>query len=166
MAGWENTKAESLYDDRENQVKQGQSIADSSIFRSFVDSQIQQNTVPKLEDLLGRESSLLVGYSHSTSSSTSSQSPPRSSRLHLLPPVSSRMSTQSLEVSTISRSPTQHWTKAAIGTPRNRKIRALAENTEGSWVDDESSGEEDAASSNVSVAFHSENGGHGGAFKL
>ncbi|GMP32617.1 hypothetical protein CsSME_00006297 [Camellia sinensis var. sinensis] len=63
--GWENTKAECLYDDGENQVKQGQSIADSSIFRSFVDSQIQQNTVPKLEDFLGGESSSLIGYSDS-----------------------------------------------------------------------------------------------------
>ncbi|KAI7994168.1 hypothetical protein LOK49_LG11G02726 [Camellia lanceoleosa] len=138
--------------------------ADSSVFRSFVDLQIQQNTVPKLEDFLGRESSSLVGYSHSTSLSTSSQSPPRSSHLCLLPPVPPRTSTQSLEVLAISRSPTQHWIEVTIETPRNRKMRALAENAEGSWVGDESSGEEEAASLNASVAFHSENGGHGEAF--
>ncbi|CAL5431099.1 unnamed protein product [Camellia sinensis] len=59
---WENTKAECLYDDGKNQVKQGQSIVDSSIFRSFVDSQIQQNTVPKLEDFLGGESNFSGPY--------------------------------------------------------------------------------------------------------
>ncbi|THG05563.1 hypothetical protein TEA_006196 [Camellia sinensis var. sinensis] len=126
-----DTKTECLYDDGKNQVKQEQSIANSSIFRSFVDLQIQQNTVPK--DFLGS-----------------------------MP----RMSTQSLEVSAISRSPTQHWTEAAIGTPRNQKMRALAKNAEGSWVGNKSSGEEETASSNVSMTFHSENGGHGGAFEL
>ncbi|KAI8011421.1 hypothetical protein LOK49_LG06G02885 [Camellia lanceoleosa] len=55
LTGWENAKAECLYDDGENQVKQEQSIADSFIFRSFVDLQIQQNTVSKLEDFLGGE---------------------------------------------------------------------------------------------------------------
>ncbi|GMP25821.1 hypothetical protein CsSME_00002507 [Camellia sinensis var. sinensis] len=54
--GWENTKPEGL--------AMAQSIGDSSIFTSFVDSQINQQPSPKLEDFLGGDSTL-VRYSDS-----------------------------------------------------------------------------------------------------
>ncbi|KAL6993218.1 hypothetical protein U1Q18_011333 [Sarracenia purpurea var. burkii] len=63
-SGWEN-KTQGLYPgvDEEKEFA-GQSIADSSIFTGFVDSQIQQQPPPKLEDFLGGDSSL-VRYSDS-----------------------------------------------------------------------------------------------------
>ncbi|CAK9169193.1 unnamed protein product [Ilex paraguariensis] len=58
--GWLNQKAQVMYpQDDHHQIKEvtGQTVnVDSSIFTAFMDSQIHQNPVPKLEDILGGDS--------------------------------------------------------------------------------------------------------------
>ncbi|KAA8530750.1 hypothetical protein F0562_005482 [Nyssa sinensis] len=64
--GWTNPRAQAVYTE-DNQVKEvtGQNIGDSSIFTSFIDSEIQHQTTPKLEDFLSGDSTSLVRYSDS-----------------------------------------------------------------------------------------------------
>nr|QNI23750.1 AP2/ERF transcription factor [Camptotheca acuminata] len=64
--GWTNPRAQAIYIGG-NQVKEvtEQNISDLSIFPSFIDSEIQQQTAPKLEDFLGGDSTSLVRYSDS-----------------------------------------------------------------------------------------------------
>ncbi|XP_059624133.1 AP2-like ethylene-responsive transcription factor AIL6 [Cornus florida] len=63
---WANPKGQAVYTESDNQVKEGtgQSIGDSSIFTSFVESQMQHPQVPKLEDFFGGDSTTtqLVRY--------------------------------------------------------------------------------------------------------
>ncbi|CAK9135565.1 unnamed protein product [Ilex paraguariensis] len=67
--GWPNPKAQVMYTQGEhNQLKEvtSQTVnGESSIFTTFMDSQIHQNSVPKLEDFLGGDSTSLVRYSDS-----------------------------------------------------------------------------------------------------
>ena len=59
----------------ENQVQEvaGQNIADSSIFTTFIDSHIKQQSAPKLEDFLGGDSASLVRYSDSQTETQDSE---------------------------------------------------------------------------------------------
>lgn len=68
FAGWTNPKPQVMYaEGEEYQVKESTtpSITNSSMLTSFVDTQLQHQPVPKLEDFLGGDSSSLVRYSES-----------------------------------------------------------------------------------------------------
>ncbi|XP_042992919.1 AP2-like ethylene-responsive transcription factor AIL6 [Carya illinoinensis] len=60
--GWATPKPQVFYTEgEESQAKEAlvQSLADSSIFTSFIDTQSQNQAIPKLEDFLGDSSSLV-----------------------------------------------------------------------------------------------------------
>ncbi|KAF5463125.1 hypothetical protein F2P56_019065 [Juglans regia] len=60
--GWATPKPEVFYTEgEESQAKEAhaQSLADSSIFTSFIDTQSQNQPIPKLEDFLGDSSSMV-----------------------------------------------------------------------------------------------------------
>ncbi|XP_016442764.1 AP2-like ethylene-responsive transcription factor AIL6 isoform X1 [Nicotiana tabacum] len=65
-AGWSNPKSQVMYTEGEKEVL-GLNINgnDSSIFQNFLDTQIHQQTPPKLEDFLGGDSSSLTQDSSS-----------------------------------------------------------------------------------------------------
>ncbi|KAK2995704.1 hypothetical protein RJ640_000402 [Escallonia rubra] len=58
--GWANQKAQAMY--AEGDAHQAKEVAD---YMSFMDPQIEQHQVPKLEDFLGGDSTTLVRYSDS-----------------------------------------------------------------------------------------------------
>ncbi|KAK3001055.1 hypothetical protein RJ639_022574 [Escallonia herrerae] len=58
--GWANQKAQAMY--AEGDAHQAKEVAD---YMSFMDPQIEQHQVPKLEDFLGGDSTSLVRYSDS-----------------------------------------------------------------------------------------------------
>ncbi|KAI4314427.1 hypothetical protein L6164_027337 [Bauhinia variegata] len=63
--GWVNPKPQVQYEQNQSKDRQAQSMAESSIFTSFMDPHHQNQQVPKFEDFLGGDSSSIMRYSDS-----------------------------------------------------------------------------------------------------